>query len=331
MYHVAVIGATGAVGQKMLQVLAELDFPVGQLSAYASERSAGKTVQFKGQDVTIQALSEQITEDGIEVALFAAGGAISEQYAPLLAASGTLVVDNSSAFRMQADIPLVVPEVNPQAIGKNDRLIANPNCSTIQSVVALAPLKHLGLERVTYTTYQAVSGSGQKGIEDLARGSRGEEPVNYTHPIHDNILPHIDVFLEDGYTKEEQKMIDETRKIFNQPNLPVSATCVRVPVINSHSVAINVTFSEETTVAAIRTALAEAPGVVLVDDVSQNQYPMPLDANETDDVYVGRIRQDNSLANTFHLWCVADNIRKGAASNAVQVARQALENAIHSS
>ena len=330
MYHVAVIGATGAVGQKMLQVLAELDFPVRQISAYASARSAGKTVQFKGQDVTIQALSEQITEDGIDVALFAAGGTISEQYAPLLAAAGTLVVDNSSAFRMQADIPLVVPEVNPQAIGPNDRLIANPNCSTIQSVVALAPLQQYGLKRVNYTTYQAVSGSGQKGIEDLARGSRGEEPVNYPHPIHDNILPHIDVFLPDGYTKEEQKMIDETRKIFQLPELPVSATCVRVPVTNSHSVAINVTFEQETSVAAIRASLAEAPGVVLVDDVSQNQYPMPLDASGTDDVYVGRIRQDQSLANTFHIWCVADNIRKGAASNAVQVARQALESSIHS-
>ncbi len=330
MYHVAVIGATGAVGQKMLQVLAELDFPVRQISAYASARSAGKTVQFKGQDVTIQALSEQITEDGIDVALFAAGGTISEQYAPLLAAAGTLVVDNSSAFRMQADIPLVVPEVNPQSIGPNDRLIANPNCSTIQSVVALAPLQQFGLQRINYTTYQAVSGSGQKGIEDLARGSRGEEPVNYPHPIHDNILPHIDVFLPDGYTKEEQKMIDETRKIFRLPELPVSATCVRVPVTNAHSVAINVTFEQETTVEVIREALRQAPGVVLVDDVSQNQYPMPLDASGTDDVYVGRIRQDQSLANTFHIWCVADNIRKGAASNAVQVARQALESSIHS-
>ena len=330
MYHVAVIGATGAVGQKMLQVLAELDFPVRQISAYASARSAGKTVQFKGQDVTIQALSEQITEDGIDVALFAAGGTISEQYAPLLAAAGTLVVDNSSAFRMQADIPLVVPEVNPQAIGPNDRLIANPNCSTIQSVVALAPLQQFGLQRINYTTYQAVSGSGQKGIEDLARGSRGEESVNYPHPIHDNILPHIDVFLPDGYTKEEQKMIDETRKIFRLPELPVSATCVRVPVTNAHSVAINVTFEQETTVEVIREALRQAPGVVLVDDVSQNQYPMPLDASGTDDVYVGRIRQDQSLANTFHIWCVADNIRKGAASNAVQVARQALESSIHS-
>lgn len=330
MYHVAVIGATGAVGQKMLQVLAELDFPVRQISAYASARSAGKTVQFKGQDVTIQALSEQVTEDGIDVALFAAGGTISEQYAPLLAAAGTLVVDNSSAFRMQADIPLVVPEVNPQSIGPDDRLIANPNCSTIQSVVALAPLQQFGLQRINYTTYQAVSGSGQKGIEDLARGSRGEEPVNYPHPIHDNILPHIDVFLPDGYTKEEQKMIDETRKIFRLPELPVSATCVRVPVTNAHSVAINVTFEQETTVEAIREALRQAPGVVLVDDVSQNQYPMPLDASGTDDVYVGRIRQDQSLANTFHIWCVADNIRKGAASNAVQVARQALESSIHS-
>ncbi|MDI3234956.1 aspartate-semialdehyde dehydrogenase [Exiguobacterium antarcticum] len=330
MYHVAVIGATGAVGQKMLQVLAELDFPVRQISAYASARSAGKTVQFKGQDIMIQALSEQITDDGIDVALFAAGGTISEQYAPLLANAGTLVVDNSSAFRMQAGIPLVVPEVNPEAIGPKNRLIANPNCSTIQSVVALAPLQQFGLKRVNYTTYQAVSGSGQKGIEDLARGSRGEEPVNYPHPIFDNILPHIDVFLPDGYTKEEQKMIDETRKIFQLPELPVSATCVRVPVTNAHSVAINVTFEQETTVGAIRAALIDAPGVVLVDDVSQNQYPMPLDASGTDDVYVGRIRQDQSFPNTFHIWCVADNIRKGAASNAVQVARQALESSIHS-
>jgi len=330
MYHVAVIGATGAVGQKMLQVLAELDFPVSRLSAYASARSAGNTVQFKGEDITIQALTPNITEDGIDVALFAAGGTISEQYAPLLAENGTLVVDNSSAFRMQETIPLVVPEVNPQAIQATDRLIANPNCSTIQSVVALSPLQSLGFERINYTTYQAVSGSGQKGIEDLARGARGEEPVNYPHPIHDNILPHIDVFLENGYTKEEQKMIDETRKIFNLPALPVSATCVRVPVTNSHSVAINVTFTQPTTVEAIREALENAPGVVLIDDVANTRYPMPLDASGTDDVYVGRIRQDDSLTNTFHLWCVADNIRKGAASNAVQVARQAIEQSIHS-
>ncbi|WP_114570616.1 aspartate-semialdehyde dehydrogenase [Exiguobacterium flavidum] len=323
MYHVAVIGATGAVGQKMLQVLEELDFPVSTLSAYASERSAGGTVSFKGQDVTIKALSPSITEDGIDVALFAAGGTVSEQYAPLLAESGTLVVDNSSAFRMRDDIPLVVPEVNPEVITAESRLIANPNCSTIQSVVALAPLTPLGITRVNYTTYQAVSGSGQKGIEDLARGERGEEPVNYPHPIYDNILPHIDVFLENGYTKEEQKMIDETRKILQMPELPVSATCVRVPVKNAHSVAINVTFEQETTVEAIRSLLSGAPGVVLIDDVRNNAYPMPLDASGTDDVYVGRIRRDDSMKNTFHLWCVADNIRKGAATNAVQVALQA--------
>jgi aspartate-semialdehyde dehydrogenase len=330
MYHVAVIGATSAVGQKMLQGLAELDFPVSRLSAYASARSAGNTVQLKGEDITIQALTPNITEDGIDVALFAAGRTISEQYAPLLAENGTLVVDNSSAFRMQETIPLVVPEVNPQAIQATYRLIANPNCSTIQSVVALAPLQSLGFERINYTTYQAVSGSGQKGIEDLARGARGEEPVNYPHQIHDNILPHIDVFLENSYTKQEQKMIDETRQIFNLPALPVSATCVRVPVTNSHSVPINVTFTQPTTVEAIREALEAAPGGVLIDDVANSRYPIPLDASGTDDVYVGRIRQDDSLANTFQPWCVADNNRKGAASNAVQVTRQAIEQSIHS-
>lgn len=322
MYNVAVVGATGAVGQKMIDVLTEYEFPISELLLYASARSAGNTVTVNGQDVVIRELSDAIYADPIDIALFSAGGSLSEQYAPRLSKQGVIVIDNSSAFRMQADIPLIVPEVNRVELSPEKTLIANPNCSTIQSVVALAPLAEVyGLTRVAYTSYQAVSGSGQKGIEDLERGSRGEEPQNYPYPIYDNVLPHIDVFLDNGYTKEEQKMIDETRKILNAPNLGVTATCVRVPVRNSHAVSITVTLDRTATLAEVKAVLSDAPGIVLMDNPSELVYPTPLDANGTDDVYVGRVRVDESQPNTFHLWCVADNVRKGAAANAVQIAQ----------
>ena len=322
MYNVAVVGATGAVGQKMIDVLTEYEFPINELMLYASARSAGKTVSVNGKDVVIRELSDAIYADPIDIALFSAGGSISEQYAPRLSQQGVIVIDNSSAFRMQADIPLIVPEVNRVELSPDKTLIANPNCSTIQSVVALAPLAEVyGLTRVAYTSYQAVSGSGQKGIEDLERGARGEEPKNYPYPIFDNVLPHIDVFLENGYTKEEQKMIEETRKILNAPNLGVTATCVRVPVRNSHAVSITVTLDREATLAEVKAVLADAPVIVLMDNPGELVYPTPLDANGTDEVYVGRVRVDESQPNTFHLWCVADNVRKGAAANAVQIAQ----------
>lgn len=322
MYNVAVVGATGAVGQKMIDVLTEYEFPINELLLYASARSAGQTIDVNGRTVVIRELTDGIYADPIDIALFSAGGSISEQYAPRLSEQGTIVIDNSSAFRMQEGIPLIVPEVNRIDLSQEKTLIANPNCSTIQSVVALAPLSEVyGLTRVAYTSYQAVSGSGQKGIEDLERGARGEDPQNYPYPIYDNVLPHIDVFLEDGYTKEEQKMIEETRKILNRPTLGVTATCVRVPVRNSHAVSITVTLERDASVEEVRAVLADAPGIVLMDRPSELVYPTPLDANGTDAVYVGRIRRDTSQPNTFHLWCVADNVRKGAAANAVQIAQ----------
>ncbi|WP_214829233.1 aspartate-semialdehyde dehydrogenase [Exiguobacterium algae] len=322
MYNVAVVGATGAVGQKMIEVLTEYEFPINELLLYASARSAGKTVQVNGQDIVIRELSDLIYTDAIDIALFSAGGSISEQYAPRLSEQGVIVIDNSSAFRMQEGIPLVVPEVNRVELSPDKSLIANPNCSTIQSVVALAPLSDVyGLTRVAYTSYQAVSGSGQKGIDDLERGAQGEAPQNYPYPIYNNVLPHIDVFLENGYTKEEQKMIDETRKILNAPDLGVTATCVRVPVRNSHAVSITVTLERGATLEEVRAVLADAPGVVLMDNPTELLYPTPLDTNGKDEVYVGRVRRDDSQPNTFHLWCVADNVRKGAAANAVQIAQ----------
>ena len=322
MYNVAVVGATGAVGQKMIEVLTEYEFPIKELLLYASARSAGKTVQVNGKDIVIRELSDLIYTDAIDIALFSAGGSISEQYAPRLSEQGVIVIDNSSAFRMQEGIPLVVPEVNRVELSPDKSLIANPNCSTIQSVVALAPLSDVyGLTRVAYTSYQAVSGSGQKGIDDLKRGAQGEAPQNYPYPIYNNVLPHIDVFLENGYTKEEQKMIDETRKILNAPDLGVTATCVRVPVRNSHAVSITVTLERGATLEEVRAVLADAPGVVLMDNPTELLYPTPLDTNGKDEVYVGRVRRDDSQLNTFHLWCVADNVRKGAAANAVQIAQ----------
>lgn len=318
----AIVGATGVVGAKMIQRLEESNLTVDHLYLMASKRSAGKVLQFRGKDIVVEELTENSFDKKIDYALFSAGGSTSLQFAPIAERNGVIVIDNSSAWRMHDDIDLVVPECNAPTL--NRKIIANPNCSTIQSVVPLGPLhKAFGITRVAYTTYQAVSGSGQAGINDLINGEKGIEPTNYPHPIYNNVLPHIDVFNEEGYTKEEIKMIQETRKILSlDETVAVTATCVRVPVLNSHSVAINVTFKQDTTVDAIRSILEKAPGIVVIDNPKNNEYPMPLYATGKDEVFVGRIRRDHSLPNSFHIWCVADNIRKGAASNTVQIAEQ---------
>ena len=328
MYNVAVVGATGMVGRKMLEILEEYNFPVKSLSLFASARSAGEKVNWKNKDYTVETLNENSFDRPLDFAFFSAGGEISTTFAPIAEANGVIVIDNSSAWRMDPRIALIVPEVNFADLDLDQaKIIANPNCSTIQSVLPLKALaEKFTLKRVAYTTYQAVSGSGQKGIEDLKNGEQGVAPTNYFHQIYNNCFPHIDSFLEDGYTKEEQKMIDETKKILTLPDLPVTATCVRIPVLNGHSVAINVTLEQEPTIEELQEILGNFDGICLEDTPSANQYPMPLKANGTDLVWVGRIRKDQSLPNTYHIWSVADNIRKGAASNAVQIACRIIQN-----
>ena len=326
-YVVAVVGATGAVGQTMLEILAERDFPISELIAVASSRSAGSTVEFKGKDCVVQDL-ETFDPAGTDIALFSAGGDTSREHAPRFAEAGCYVVDNSSAWRMDESIALVVPEVNPHALemARENRIIANPNCSTIQLVVALKPLHDaVSIERVVVSTYQAVSGAGGKAVNELAEQTRnllsGEDVEVNVFParIAFNVIPHIDVFLEDGYTREERKMIEETRKIMDA-DIAVTATAVRVPVFYGHSEAVNITFSGPMDADRARELLADAEGVCVVDDPKGEDYPMPSMAAGTDPVWVGRIRNDYSSFNSLHLWVVADNVRKGAALNAVQIA-----------
>lgn len=325
-YRVAVVGATGMVGRKFLQVLEERKLPVSEYFLFASARSAGKQLPFMGKTYTVRELTDDAFQDlGIDIALFSAGGETSRHFAPIVAASGAVVIDNSSCWRMDPDVPLVVPEVNPDAIPgyKNKGIIANPNCSTIQAMVVLKPLADAyGLKRVVYSTYQAASGAGQKGYMDLVNGLKGEAPQKFPHPIAGNCLPHIDVFLDTGYTKEEQKMIDETRKILSLPELRVTATTVRVPVYHGHSESINVEFARPFELDELRAVLEKAPGLIVRDDPKHNVYPMAIEAADTDPVYVGRIRRDFSVDSGVNLWCVADNIRKGAATNAVQIAEE---------
>lgn len=318
MTKVAVVGATGLVGSTLLNLLEQRNVNVDEVILLASARSKGKEIPFKGETLVVQELTEEVAKEGIDYVLMSAGGNISTKFSPIFEEHGSIVIDNSSAWRMNPEIDLIVPEVNQPSLDR--KIIANPNCSTIQSVSPLKVLKDaFGLKRVAYTTYQSVSGSGWAGIEDLERGERGEEPVNYPYPIYNNVLPHIDDFLEDGYTKEEQKMVDETRKILGDPDLPVTATCVRVPVKSSHSVAMNVTFEKETTVEEVREAFKNQPGIILKDNPENLEYPTPLDAAGQEGIYVGRIRKDESLENTYHIWSVSDNILKGAALNAVQI------------
>ena len=322
---VAVVGATGLVGSKMLQVLEERQFPVTELLPVASERSWGKKVTFQGKEWTVISADEAISRKPA-LAIFSAGGAVSAELAPRFAAVGCYVVDNSSYWRMDPNVPLIVPEINADVLKRGDYIIANPNCSTIQMVLPLAPLqKAYGIKRIVVSTYQSVTGAGQRGLEQLMAERAGGSGSKFPHKIDLNALPHIDTFLPDGNTKEEAKMINETRKILRDQSIAVSATCVRVPVMGGHSESVNVEFCKPFDVADARRLMASMPGVVVQDDPSNNVYPMPINAWEKDDVFVGRIRRDASVENGLNLWCVSDNIRKGAATNAVQIAQVLLE------
>lgn len=317
----AVVGATGLVGQEILQVLEERNFPFTELFLVASAKSVGNTVRFKGKDYTIIGMEEAV---GLapDVAIFSAGGGTSLEWAPKFAAVGTIVIDNSSAWRMDPDKKLVVPEINGHVIGIDDRIIANPNCSTIQMVLALAPL-HVAyrIKRVVVSTYQSVTGTGKDAVRQMMDERSGVEGARvYPHPIDMNALPHIDSFLDNGYTKEEMKMVNETRKILADNSIGVTSTTVRVPTVGGHSEAVNVEFLKDFDLADVRRMLAETPGIVIQDDPANNVYPMPLFAKGKDEVFVGRLRRDESQPNTLNMWIVADNLRKGAATNAVQIA-----------
>ena len=326
---VAVVGATGLVGTVMLKVLEERNFPLTELLPVASAKSAGKTIRFKGKDVKILTIDEAIAAKP-DIALFSAGGGTSLTEAPRFAEVGTVVIDNSSAWRMDPDKKLVVPEVNAHVLTKQDKIIANPNCSTIQMVVVLEPLhKKYGIKRVVVSTYQSVTGTGVKAVEQLMNERKGiSGKMAYPHTIDLNVIPHIDVFLENGYTKEEMKMIVETKKIMGDESIQVTATTVRIPVMGGHSESVNIEFEKDFDVAEVRHLLAQEEGIVVVDDPSNLKYPMPKDAHEKDEVFVGRIRRDESQKNTLNLWIVADNLRKGAATNAVQIAEYLVANGL---
>jgi aspartate-semialdehyde dehydrogenase len=327
-YNVAVAGATGAVGNEMISVLEERDFPVKNLTLLASSRSIGKTLPFKGKSVKVQELKEDSFK-GIDIGLFSPGGSVSMKFAPIAAASGCVVIDNTSAFRMDPDVPLVVPEVNEHAIAgyKKKGIISNPNCSTIQMVVVLKPLHDFAkIKRVVVSTYQAVSGTGMKAIKELEQqvlniyNARKVEIKVYPHQIAFNCLPHIDSFLDNGYTKEEMKMVNETKKIMEDYSIAVTATTVRVPVFYGHSESVNIEFEKDISPEKARALLKKAPGVKVVDDPSKNKYPLAINAAGKDDTFVGRIRRDDTISHGLNMWVVADNIRKGAALNAVQIA-----------
>lgn len=319
-YKVAIVGSSGVVGRTVLKVLEEKNFSNVTYTLFSSKNSAGEKINFLGQDYIIGELKEDSFDAKFDYAIFCAGGSVSKKYAPIAVKNGCVVIDNSSEFRMDEDVPLVVPEVNPDEIFKNNGIIANPNCSTIQAVVPLKPLDDkYKIKRIVYSTYQAVSGAGRYGIEDLENKSYGNSLKKFPYSIYDNCLPHIDVFMEDGYTKEEHKMINETRKILNRPDLPITATAVRVPVVNCHGESINIEFENDFELYDVRTILQNYPGIIVVDNPEKNQYPLASIANGYDDVFVGRIRRDFSVKYGLNLWVVADNLRKGAASNAVQI------------
>jgi aspartate-semialdehyde dehydrogenase len=327
-YNVAIVGATGAVGEQLREVLEERQFPVDELRLFASERSAGQFLPFQNKQLRVDILKENSFQ-GVDIGLFSAGGQISAKFAPIAVAAGAVVVDNTSHFRMEPDVPLVVPEVNAKEIAqfKNRGIIANPNCSTIQMVVALKPIHDAGrIKRIVVSTYQSVSGAGRMAMEELSQqvgalfNGREIKKEKFPHQIAFNCIPHIDVFLANGYTKEEWKMIQETRKILEEPSLPVTATSVRVPVFCSHSESVNIETEKKVTAEQAKTLLRGAPGVMLLDVPQENIYPMAIDAVGKDATYVGRVREDDSVANGLNLWVVADNLRKGAALNAVQIA-----------
>ncbi|OGW46869.1 MAG: aspartate-semialdehyde dehydrogenase [Nitrospirae bacterium GWC2_57_9] len=325
-YKVAVAGATGAVGREMLEILEERSFPVSELVPLASERSEGERLDFRGKSVIVRRLSKESFE-GVDLALFSAGGERSLEFAPAAVKAGAVVIDNSSAFRMDPQVPLVVPEVNAPAAGRHRGIIANPNCSTIALVVALKPIHDaVKIKRVVVTTFQSVSGTGKKAIDELAQQTvallnfRDVETKVYPHQIAFNCLPHIDAFLENGYTKEEMKMVNEAKKIMEDDSLRVTATAVRVPVFRCHSESVNIETEKKISANEVRALLSAAPGIVVFDDPKKNLYPLAIDTAGKDDTYVGRIREDESVANGINLWIVSDNLRKGAALNAVQIA-----------
>ena len=332
-YKLALVGATGVVGREARIVLEEMNLPISKYVFMASSKSAGTKINFMGKEYEVQELKEDSFDEGFDFAVFSAGGETSKKFSPIASTKGAIVVDNSSAFRMDSEVPLVVPEVNPKDIEKNHGIIANPNCSTIQAVVPLKVLDDkYGIKRVIYSTYQAVSGAGKNGIEDLEEGVQNYvknvenyELKKFPHPIFNNCLPDIDVAMPSGYTKEEEKMINETRKILGKPELPVTATCVRVPVFNSHSESINVEFEKEFDLEELIEVLKNSEGIIVEDDIGNHVYPIATNATGHNEVYVGRIRRDFSIKNGLNFWCVADNIRKGAASNAIQIMEEILK------
>lgn len=319
-YKLAIVGATGLVGRTALTVLEEKNLPNFEYKLFCSKKSAGTEIKFLGKTYIAEELTDNSFDEGFDFAIFSAGGETAKHFAPIAVQKGCIVIDNSSAFRMDKDVPLVVPEVNTNDIKLNQGIIANPNCSTIQAVVALKPLDDkYKIKRVVYSTYQAVSGAGVFGLEDLKNKSTGNDLKKFAHPIYNNCLPHIDVFTENGYTKEELKMMNETRKILNKPDLAITATAVRVPIENCHGESINIEFENDFELDDVINTLKNAPGIIVYDDVQNDIYPLATVANGHDEVYVGRIRRDFSQPNTLNLWVVADNIRKGAASNAIQI------------
>lgn len=332
MFSVAIMGATGAVGQELLKLLEERNFPVGSLKLLASERSAGKTMTFKGEPLTIELLTEDSFE-GVDLVLSSAGGSVSKQFVPAAVKAGAIVVDNTSAYRMDEDVPLVVPEVNAEALQNHKGIIANPNCSTIQMVVALNPIHQAAtIKRIVVSTYQAASGAGAAAMQELIEHSRlaldGKalpEAKKFPHSLAFNCIPHVDVFLENGYTKEEMKMVHETRKIMSAPKMGITVTTVRVPVLRSHSEAINIETEKKLTADQARELLSKAPGIVLRDDPANKIYPLASEATNQDPTYVGRIREDDSIENGLNIWVVADQIRKGAALNSLQIAEAMIE------
>ena len=324
-YKFALVGATGVVGEAARKILEEKKLPISEYVFFASKKSSGKKIEFMGKEYEVKELTETSFDEGFDFAIFSAGGETAKKYAPIAVQKGCVVIDNSSNFRMDKDVPLVVPEVNPEEIKNNKGIIANPNCSTIQAVVAIKPLDDkYKIKRIVYSTYQAVSGAGMKGLQDLEAGITNYKKAEYElekfpYPIFDNCLPHIDVFLENGYTKEEEKMINETKKILKRPDIKVTATTVRVPVSNSHSESINIEFENEFELEELIDTLRNAEGIIVQNDHTKNEYPMAIKATGHDEVYVGRIRRDYSVENGVNIWVVADNIRKGAASNAIQI------------
>ncbi len=325
-YSLALVGSTGLVGRTARKVLEEKNLPISEYVFFSSYKSAGSKIKFMGKEYIVQELNENSFDSGFDFAIFSAGGETSKKYSPIAVSKGCIVVDNSSAFRMDEDVPLVVPEVNSNDIKWNKGIIANPNCSTIQAVIPLKPLDDkYKIKRIVYSTYQAVSGAGKLGVDDLENGIKGLPPKKFPHPIFNNCLPHIDVFEENGYTKEEMKMINETRKILGKPDLRITATTVRVPVINSHSESINVEFENDFDLNELKEVLKNYPGIILEDDMNNNVYPLATNATGHDEVFVGRIRRDESVPFGINMWVVADNIRKGAATNAIQIVEKLIQ------